>query len=95
MERLWKTIVELNVTLWTLSTTTSKTKGEEIVEYAKKYLGYDYVLGGSTPKLGFDCSGFTSYVYKQFGYTLSRASTAQAKNGKEVSRGGFEVLGGL
>lgn len=68
------------------ATITSKTKGEEIVEYAKKYLGYDYVLGGSTPKSGFDCSGFTSYVYKQFGYTLSRTSTAQAKNGKEVSK---------
>lgn len=67
-------------------TTTSKTKGEEIVEYAKKYLGYDYVLGGATPKTGFDCSGLTYYVYKQFGYTLSRTSTAQAKNGKEVSK---------
>jgi len=39
------------------TTTTSKTKGEEIVEYAKKYLGYDYVLGGASPKTGFDCSG--------------------------------------
>ena len=68
------------------TTTTSKTKAEEIVEYAKKYLGYDYVLGGSTPKSGFDCSGFTSYVYKQFGYTLSRTSTAQAKNGREVAK---------
>ena len=66
--------------------TVSKTKGEEIVEYAKKYLGYKYVLGGSTPKSGFDCSGLTYYVYKQFGYTLSRTSTAQAKNGKEVAK---------
>lgn len=67
-------------------TTTSKNKGEEIVEYAKKYLGYNYVLGGSTPKSGFDCSGLTYYVYKQFGYPLSRTSTAQAKNGKEVAK---------
>ena len=67
-------------------TSSTKTKGEEIVEYAKKYLGYDYVLGGSTPKSGFDCSGLTSYVYKQFGYTLSRTSTAQAKNGREVAK---------
>jgi len=67
-------------------TTNSKTKGEEIVEYAKKYLGYDYVLGGTSPKAGFDCSGLTYYVYKQFGYTLSRTSTLQAKNGKEVAK---------
>lgn len=66
--------------------TSSKTKGEEIAEYAKKYVGYKYVYGGSSPKTGFDCSGLTYYVYKQFGYTISRSSTAQAKNGKEVSK---------
>ena len=68
------------------TTTTSKTKGEEIVEYAKKFLGYDYVYGAASPAKGFDCSGLTYYVYKQFGYTLSRSSTAQAKNGKEVAK---------
>ncbi len=68
------------------TTTAPKTKGEEIVEYAKKYLGYKYVSGGASPKSGFDCSGLTYYVYKQFGYTLSRTSSAQAKNGKEVAK---------
>lgn len=67
-------------------TTSSKTKGEEIVAYAKKYLGYDYKYGGSSPTTGFDCSGFTYYVYKHFGYTLSRSSTAQAKNGTNVAK---------
>lgn len=77
------------------STSTSETKkeetakkvtGEDIVSYAKKYLGYDYAYGGTSPKSGFDCSGFTSYVYKHFGYTISRSSKAQANNGKEVSK---------
>lgn len=67
-------------------TTTTKTTGEDIVEYAKKYLGYKYVLGGTSPKKGFDCSGLTYYVYKHFGYNLSRTSKAQAKNGKEVAK---------
>ena len=53
--------------------------GEEIVSYAKKYLGCKYVYGGTTPK-GFDCSGFTSYVYKHFGYSLSRTSSGQSSN---------------
>lgn len=66
--------------------TTSKVSGQDIVEYAKKYLGYDYVLGGTSPKTGFDCSGFTKYVYNHFGYKLSRTSKAQAKNGKEVAK---------
>ena len=64
----------------------SKSKGEEIAEYAQRFVGYDYILGGTSPKTGFDCSGLTYYVYKQFGYTLARTSTAQAKNGKEVSK---------
>ena len=68
------------------NTTASKTTGEDIVEYAKKYLGYKYVLGGTSPKKGFDCSGLTYYVYKHFGYTISRTSKAQAKNGKEVAK---------
>ena len=66
--------------------TSSKVTGSDIVEFAKKYLGYAYVSGGASPKTGFDCSGFTKYVYNHFGYTLSRTSKAQAKNGKEVAK---------
>ena len=66
--------------------TTSKITGADIVAYAKKYLGYDYVLGGASPKTGFDCSGFTRYVYSNFGYKLSRTSKTQAKDGKEVAK---------
>ena len=61
------------------------TKGEEVVNYAKQYLGYKYVAGGGSPSSGFDCSGFTSYVYKHFGYSLSRTASGQLSNGKEVS----------
>lgn len=57
----------------------------EIVSYAKKYLGYRYVHGGNSPA-GFDCSGFTQYVYKHFGYSLSRSSSSQAGNGTGVSK---------
>lgn len=60
-------------------------KGEEVVAYAKQFLGYDYVYGGASPT-GFDCSGFTYYVYKHFGYTLSRSSVAQANNGTKVEK---------
>lgn len=64
---------------------TSLTPGEEIVEFAKQYLGYKYTYGGSSPSTGFDCSGFTSYVYAQFGYTLNRTAAGQTKNGVGVS----------
>ena len=73
------------------SSTTKKatTKGEEIVAYAMQFLGKPYVYGGSSPK-GFDCSGFTSYVYKHFGYTISRASGGQASEGTKVAKGDLE-----
>ena len=70
--------------------TTSKVTGQDIVAYAKKYLGYDYVLGGTSPSKGFDCSGFTYYVYKNFGYTISRSSKSQAKDGKEISKSNLQ-----
>lgn len=60
-------------------------KGGEVVEYAKKFLGVKYVYGGSSPS-GFDCSGLTSYVYKQFGYSISRTASGQASNGVYVSK---------
>lgn len=66
--------------------TNNSSKENEIVAYAKQYLGYAYVYGGSSPKTGFDCSGFTSYVYKHFGYNLSRSSVGQASNGTKVSK---------
>ena len=61
-------------------------KGNDIVAYAKKYVGYDYVSGGSSPKTGFDCSGLTYYVYNSFGYSMGRTCTAQSKMGTAVSR---------
>lgn len=62
----------------------TSTKGEEIVAYAKTFLGCDYVYGGTSPD-GFDCSGFVQYVYKHFGYSVSRSSSSQANDGREVS----------
>lgn len=64
--------------------------GEAVVEYAKQYLGYRYVSGGASPSTGFDCSGFTSYVYKNFGVTLSRTSRGQINNGVAVEKSNLQ-----
>ena len=50
--------------------------GTQVIDEAKKYLGTRYVYGGSSPS-GFDCSGFTSYVYKQLGYSIPRSASSQ------------------
>lgn len=70
----------------TSSTASNSNKGTSVVEYAKNYLGCKYVSGGSSPSTGFDCSGFTSYVYKNFGVSLSRSSKGQINDGVAVSR---------
>lgn len=74
-----------NTTSASTEIVSSNANTAEIVSYAKKYLGYRYVRGGNTPS-GFDCSGFTQYVYKHFGYSLSRSSSSQAGNGVAVNK---------
>ena len=63
----------------------SSSLGQQVVDYAKQYLGTPYVYGGNGPN-SFDCSGFTKFVYKHFGYTLNRTATDQLSNGVSVSR---------
>ncbi|MDY3014386.1 MAG: SH3 domain-containing C40 family peptidase [Evtepia sp.] len=61
------------------------TLAQQIVDYALQYLGYPYVYGTAGPNT-FDCSGFTSYVFKHFGYTLNRSSKDQLYNGMPVTK---------
>jgi N-acetylmuramoyl-L-alanine amidase len=63
----------------------AKDTRQQIVEYAKKFLGVKYVYGGSSSK-GFDCSGFTSYVFKHFEVSLERTSRSQGSNGAKIDR---------
>ncbi len=57
----------------------------EMVSYAKQFLGNPYVWGGTNPNYGADCSGFTQYIYKHFGYYIDRVSRSQAVNGTSIS----------
>ena len=61
-----------------------RTTGRQLADYAKQFVGYPYVYGGSSPS-GFDCSGFMQYVFAQFGYTINRTATAQLNDGVSVS----------
>jgi N-acetylmuramoyl-L-alanine amidase len=56
-----------------------------VIEYAKKFLGKKYVMGGNGPNV-FDCSGFVKYVYSNFGVNLSRTTYTQVKEGVFVSK---------
>ena len=67
----------------------SNPSGAAIVQYAKTFLGYRYVYGTAGPNT-FDCSGFVQYVYKHFGYSLSRSSGTQANDGVAVSKSNLQ-----
>ncbi|MFF3066224.1 C40 family peptidase [Oerskovia sp. NPDC057915] len=58
--------------------------GSAIVSIATRYVGVPYVYGGTSPD-GFDCSGFTQYVFAQAGISLPRTSSAQGGVGTKVS----------
>ena len=70
----------------------SSAEQKHLVNYGKKYLGSRYVYGGETPaEGGFDCSGFTQYIYKNaLGMNLPRTTKTQHQIGRPISRGRLE-----
>lgn len=75
-----------NITFPTNQYTSNEELRTAIVDYAMQYLGNKYVHGGRSLASGTDCSGFTCYIYKDFGYSLSRTPSGQySTNGRSVS----------
>ena len=62
---------------------TNSILGVNVVASAEKFLGLRYKWGGKTPKSGFDCSGFTSFVMQENGVNVQGASYHQSKLGKK------------
>lgn len=68
-----------------ISGASGSAKGKDIANFACRYVGNPYVAGGTSLTSGADCSGFTFAIYKEFGISLPRTSTAQRGAGREVS----------
>ena len=68
-----------------ISGASGSAKGKDIANFACRYVGNPYVAGGTSLTKGADCSGFTFAIYKEFGISLPRTSTAQRGAGREVS----------
>lgn len=63
---------------------------QEIIDYAATLLGCKYVYGGTSTS-GFDCSGFTMYVFSKFGISLSHSSSTQYSNSVRISKSELQV----
>ena len=72
------------------SASASSVSGQDIVNFAGRFLGYKYRWGGTSPDTGFDCSGFVYYVFKNFGITVNRVASDQAANGVHVDAGSIQ-----
>jgi len=64
--------------------------GDKIVSTAEQYIGTPYVYGGRSER-GFDCSGFTGYVYEKNGISIPRTSTEQSTVGARVDKGNLQA----
>ena len=74
------------------------TVADLVIEEAMKYIGIPYRWGGGTPK-GFDCAGFTRFIYRKFGVELAPSAAPQYKLGKslttsEIQKGDLVFYGG-
>ena len=66
--------------------TTVSTRGARVAQMSKRYLGIRYRWAGSSPSTGFDCSGFTMYMYRKVGVGLPHNAAMQYRHGRAVSR---------
>ena len=67
----------------------ASSKGQAIVNAAKKYIGVRYVYGGTSPS-GFDCSGLVQYACREVGISVNRTSRSQYSNGVAVSKSNLQ-----
>jgi cell wall-associated NlpC family hydrolase len=86
-----KSITKINeirkaVPKYTPSRGASTASANAVIAYASNFLGTPYLWGGTLPSTGFDCSGFTQYVYRHFGINVGRTTFNQIKDGVQVSK---------
>ncbi|MGH4123009.1 MAG: NlpC/P60 family protein [Clostridium sp.] len=75
-----------SVAKYTPSRGSTNLSQDSIISYASNFLGTQYSRGGTSPSTGFDCSGFTQYVYNHFGISVGRSTYDQINDGIQVAK---------
>ncbi|WP_010237372.1 C40 family peptidase [Clostridium arbusti] len=92
-KKVWIFILVLLFIFITITVVISNTKdvknGQVIVSYSEKFKNVKYSWGGESPR-GFDCSGFTKYVYAHFGISLPHNAAEQYNYGKPVNKNSLQ-----
>lgn len=82
-------------TTWpVINTTSASASARRVVSTAEQYIGVPYRYGGTSPRTGFDCSGFVQYVYNAQGVDLPRTSRQMAGAGIAVEPNGRSLAVG-
>jgi cell wall-associated NlpC family hydrolase len=68
-----------------LSSSFGSARGSTVIAVAARYIGVQYVYGGTTPA-GWDCSGATSYIFRQIGITIPRTANDQMLASTRIPR---------
>ena len=77
--KIEKSSVEISVE------TQEKVDRNGLLTFAKSFLGTPYVYAKQDPKVGFDCSGFINYVYKNYNITVPRSSSGFKNYGRKIA----------
>jgi len=85
-KQIWKFSRLLRQQRTTTPPPTRPPLGVRAVKYARRFIGVPYAWGGSSPRTGFDCSGFVRYVYQHFGISLPHSSYGDLSHGRRVLR---------
>ena len=82
--------INKSVANYTPSRGSASLSSNAVIAYASNFLGTPYLWGGTTTS-GFDCSGFTQYVYAHFGVSIGRTTFDQINDGAPVSRNNLQT----
>lgn len=90
LEGLYANTLQTNVETEIATSKATGSGATNVINYAKKYMGTKYVLGGNSLTKGIDCSGLTQQAFKQYGINLPRTTFEQVKQGKSVSKNNLQ-----